>query len=194
MSFTSSVPAGRFGTLAPRWLRKNISFASCLATLVMAVATSLAAQQRTPTPPASDKNVTPEQVNEADIQLMRQDIRAQRKKIVAANMPLTETEATKFWPLYDRYIGETIKVNDARYALIKEYAQNYSSMTDAQADSFIKRWVALDGENVQLRLKYIPEFENVISQKKTALFFQIDRRLNMMIELQLASQVPLVNP
>ena len=194
MSFTSSVPAGRFGTLAQRWLRKNIPFTSCLTAFLLALATSLTAQQPKPTPAPSDKNVTPEQVNEANIQLMRQDIRAQRKKIVAANMPLTETEATKFWPLYDRYIGETIKVNDARYALIKEYAQNYSNMTDAQADSFIKRWVALDGENVQLRLKYIPEFENVISQKKTALFFQIERRLSLMIELQLASQVPLVNP
>jgi len=98
------------------------------------------------------------------------------------------------WPVYDRYIAETIKVNDVRYALIKEYAQNYQAATDEQADSFIKRWLALDQDNTQLRLKFIPEFEKVISHKKTALFFQIDRRLGMMIELQLASQVPLLNP
>jgi hypothetical protein len=144
--------------------------------------------------PGTQAEQTPEQVEEANIQLMRQDIRAERKKIVAANMPLTETEATKFWPVYDRYIGETIKVNDVRYALLKEYARNHDNMTDAQANSFIKRWVALDGDNTQLRLKYVPEFEKVISQKKTAMFFQIDRRLAMMIELQLASQVPLVKP
>jgi len=109
-------------------------------------------------------------------------------------MPLTETEATKFWPLYDRYVAETIKINDARFALIKEYAQNYSDMSDAQADDFIKRWIAFDGDSTQLRLKYIPEFEKVISHKKTALFFQMDRRLSMMVELQLASQVPVVKP
>ena len=161
----------------------------------MALATSLlAAQQPTPTPAPSDQNVTPEQVNDANIQLWRQDIRAQRKKIVAANMPLTETEATKFWPLYDRYFADTIKISDARFALIKEYAQSYSNMTDAQADDFIKRWIAFDEDSTQLRLKYIPEFEKVISHKKTALFFQIDRRLSMMVELQLASQVPLVKP
>jgi hypothetical protein len=185
--------ASRDRKLARPYARKNISFASSLTTLVLALATSLMAQP-TPTPGASDKNVTAEQVNEANIQLMRQDIRAERKKIVAANMPLTETEATKFWPLYDRYIGETTKINDARYALLKEYAQSYSNMTDEQADSLIKRWVALDGDTTQLRLKYIPQFENVISHKKTALFFQIDRRLSMMIDLQLASQVPLVKP
>jgi hypothetical protein len=114
--------------------------------------------------------------------------------VIAANMPLTDTEATKFWPLYDRYIAETVKVNDGRYALMKEYAQNYQSMTDAQADSFIKSWLAFDTDNAQLRLKYIPEFEKVVSHKKTAMFFQLDRRLGMMIELQLASQVPLVKP
>lgn len=56
--------------------------------------------------------VTEEQVNDANIQLMRQDVRSERKKIVAANLPLTGVEAAKFWLLYDRYIGETIKVND----------------------------------------------------------------------------------
>lgn len=54
--------------------------------------------------------------------------------------------------------------------------------------------MALDQDHTQLRLKFIPEFENVISRKKTALFFQIDRRVAMMIELQLASQVPVVAP
>jgi len=186
--------SGRFRKPSRQCVRKNITFAWCLTTFVVVVTASLTAQQPTTPPATSDKNVTAEQVNEANIQLMRQDIRAERKKIVAANMPLTETEATKFWPLYDRYIGETVKVNDARYALLKEYAQNYSNMTDARADSLIKRWLALDGEDTQLRLKYIPEFENVISHKKTALFFQLDRRLSMMIDLQLASQVPLVKP
>src|SRR5690348_13897747 len=138
--------------------------------------------------------MTSEQVNDANIQLMRQDVRSQRKEIVAVNLPLTETEATKFWPLYDRYIGETIKVNDVRFALIKEYAKTYETTTDQQAQDFIKRWLTLDQESTQLRLKFIPEFEKVISSKKTAMFFQIDRRIGMMIELQLASQVPLIKP
>lgn len=192
-----------FGRLSHRGVKKNFFFLFYLAVSLLALVPSLSTQQPTPaatdqaqqpTPAGNGKSVTSEQVNEANIQLMRQDIRAERKKIVAANLPLTETEATKFWPVYDRYIGETAKVNDVRYALIKEYAKNYSNMTDEQADNLLKRWVALDGDNNQLRLKYIPQFENVISHKKTALFFQIDRRISMMIELQLASQVPLVRP
>jgi hypothetical protein len=174
-------------------LKKNIVSRLCFATAVFAATTLLSAQQAAP-PPASGKNMTEEQVNDANIQLMRQDIRSERKKIVAANLPLTEAEAVKFWPVYDRYIAETIKVNDVRFALLKEYAKNYDATTEQQADSFIKRWLAFDQDNTQLRLKYVPEFEKVISHKKTAMFFQIDRRVSMLIELQLASQVPLVKP
>src|SRR5262249_53003458 len=151
-----------------------------------------AAQQPSQSAP-SDK-VTAEQVNDANIQLMRQDIRAQRKKIVAANLPLTETEATKFWVVYDQYIAETITINDGRYALIKDYAKNYENMTDDQSDTFIERWLGFDNEDTQLRLRYVPEFQKVISHRKTAMFFQIDRRIGMMLNLQLAGQVPLVKP
>jgi hypothetical protein len=161
----------------------------CLSVLMGAFAF---AQQSAPATPA--KQMTAEETDEANIQLMRQDIRSERKKIVAASLPLTESEATKFWPVYDRYIAETIKVNDVRFGLIKEYAANYKNMTDEQAGSFIRRWLTLDQENTQLRLKFIPEFEKVISPTKTAMFCQIDRRLAMLIELQLASQVPVVQP
>lgn len=174
-------------------MKKNIVLRLCFATAVFLAATALSAQQAAP-PPASGKTMTEEQANDANIQLMRQDVRSERKKIVAENLPLTETEAAKFWPVYDRYIAETTKVNDVRLDLLKEYAKNFDTTTEQQADSLIKRWLALDQDNAQLRLKFVPEFEKVISHKKTAMFFQIDRRISMLIDLQLASQVPLVKP
>jgi hypothetical protein len=138
--------------------------------------------------------VTADRAYDADVELMRQDLRAKRKQVIAANMPLTTAEATAFWPVYDRYIAETIKINDRRYALIKDYAKNYDTMTDDQAETFISGWVACDRDDTDLRLQYIPEFQKVISHKKTALSFQADRRVAMMISLQLAGQVPLVKP
>lgn len=174
-------------------MKRNRNGYLCLAATVLATATLLNGQQ-SGAPAASGPTLTAGKLSDSTIQLMREDMRAERKKIVAANMTLTETEATGFWPVYDRYIAETIKVNDVRYALIKEYSQNYSTMNEDQADSFIKRWLALDQDNTELRHKFIPEFEKVISPKKTATFFQVDRRVAMMIELQIASQVPLLNP
>jgi len=157
---------------------------------VLAISTTIAYAQQA----ASERKVSADQVADDTVQLMRQDIRSERKKIVAANLPLTEAEAVKFWPAYDRYVVEHSKIYDIRYALLKEYAQNYNTMTEEQANSFIKRWTATEEQMAQLRLKWMPEFEKVISPKKTAMFYQIDRRLGLMVELQLSSQIPLVKP
>ena len=133
-------------------------------------------------------------ITDQEIELLRQDIRTQRRQVVAANLPLTTDESAKFWPVYDLYIGETIKINDIRFALVKDYAANYSAMNDAKAADFIRKWIEADKSMIDLRLKYIPIVEKVLSMKKSAMFFQIDRRVQLMIDLQLASQVPLVNP
>lgn len=129
-----------------------------------------------------------------DVDLLRKDIRSQKKQIIAANLQLTDKEAEKFWPLYDQYTAELVKINDAKYSAIKDYAANYSTLTDAQATSLTRQIIGVDQSVGQLRLKYVPIFGNVISGKKTALFFQLDRRLVMLIDLQLASQIPMIEP
>ncbi|ABF40725.1 hypothetical protein Acid345_1724 [Candidatus Koribacter versatilis Ellin345] len=169
-------------------MKKKLAFSIVLLCLV-GVSSFASAQNSAPEPKAA----TAEQLTDDAIKMMRQDIKSAKKQIVASNMTLTDTEATKFWPVYDRYIGEVAKINDTRYALIKEYADKYATMTDADANSFINRWLKADTDMSNLRIKWIPEFEKVVSPKKTAMFFQIDRRTNMIVELKLASQVPLMN-
>ncbi len=135
----------------------------------------------------------PNAASDQDIQMLRENIQGQRKQITAANMPLTPDEATKFWPLYDQYRQEASKNGDERWTLIKDYATNYQTMTDAQAQDYIKREAANEQKVIALRMKYVPIFEKVISAKKTALFCQIDHRVDLMIQLQLASQIPMVD-
>ena len=135
----------------------------------------------------------PEPTIDQEIAMLRSDLRSNRKQVVAANMKLSDTEAEKFWPIYDQYVNELVKINDAKYSLIKEYLQA-TNLTDEQADSLAKRWVQVDASVAQLRLKYIPIVRSVLSAKGTAMFFQIDRRVQMMIDLQLASSIPLIQP
>ena len=132
-------------------------------------------------------------VRDQDIEMLRADLRSQRKEITAQNMVLTADEATKFWPIFDQYRKEAIKANDQRWALIKEYADNYSTMTDAQSQDYIKRSTAVDQDLLALRMKYVPILEKVISPKKTALWYQIDRRIDLLINLQLSTLVPMVD-
>jgi hypothetical protein len=131
-------------------------------------------------------------MRDQDIALLRKDIRSKRKQLIAANLTLTDAQATRFWPVYEQYINDLVKINNEKYAVIKDYADEWGTMTDAQAESLIKRSLAVDEQVAQLRIRYVPIFEKVIPATVTATFFQIDRRVQTMIDLQLASQLPLV--
>jgi len=132
--------------------------------------------------------------SDEEIQLLKKDIRAKRKQIIAANMTLTEAQAEKFWPIYDQYTAELSKISDTKISLIKEYVGTYSTLTDQDAEGYVHRWAAIDEATNQLRTKYFPIFHQVLSGKSTALFFQMDHRLALMIDLQLTSQMPILEP
>jgi hypothetical protein len=176
-------------------MRKAVVYlVAALATLLLCGTFTFgqAAQPAQQAAPAANSQ-QPTAASDKDIELLRQDLRDQRKQIVALNLPLTADEATKFWPVFDQYRKEAIKPNDERWAVLKEYAANYDTMTDAQAQSLMKRANTVDEQLLALRMKYVPLFEKVISPKKTALLYQIDRRVDLLINLQLSSIVPMVN-
>jgi hypothetical protein len=131
-------------------------------------------------------------VTDQDVKLLRQDIQSRKKQLIAANLTLTDSEATKFWPVYDQFGAEMNTLGDQKLALIKEYAQGFGSLTDAQAQSLLNRSLALDAAVAQLRIKYVPIVNKVLPGTKTATFFQMERRITNMIDLQVASQIPLV--
>jgi len=130
-------------------------------------------------------------ISRQQLTLLRRDIRSIKKQLIAANLTLTDSEATKFWQIYEQYSAETAKINDTRTAIIKEYAEDYGTLTNDQADNLIRRWLDTDIEQTKLRQRYVPNFRNVLPGKKAATFFQLDRRISTMIDLQITSQLPL---
>ena len=167
-------------------LKKSITAILVLAGAFLMQTASASAQQSQQRPAVTQPGT------DQDIQLLRADVRSEKKQIIAANMQLTDAEATKFWPIYDQYASALTRIGDDRLAIIKEYAQNYDIMTDAQAKGLITRWAATDEQALHLRMQYIPRFEEVLPGKKAALFFQLDRRMGLLIDLQLASMIPMV--
>ncbi len=133
-------------------------------------------------------------ITDDDIQMMRKDIRSQRKQIIAANMKLTDSEAEKFWPVYEQYVTELVSINGMKYALVKQYVETRGVLTDAEAETAVNQWVGVDQSVAELRKRYIPIFRKVLSPKNTALYYQIDRRVQLMIDLQLATSLPMVEP
>ena len=109
-------------------------------------------------------------------------------------MQLTDSEAAGFWPLYDQYTAEVRKVNDTRFGLVKQYAKVYKTMTADEADSMVKLLCDADQSIISLRMQYLPQFRQVLPGTKAALFMQLDRRLDSLFNVQIASQLPAIKP
>src|SRR5215203_2831261 len=155
----------------------------------MTVGTTAALAQAVP---VSNNAAGPMPLSEAEIGLLRRDLRSEKKKLIAMNVPMTDTEATRFWPVYDEYVGEMTKLHDGFYATIKDYSLNNATWTESQAASMLDKWVNFQVEEAKTRQKYLPMIGKAIPTKKAALFFQIDRRLYVLLDLQIASLLPLV--
>ena len=168
----------------------------------MVVATALAAgmaaaKTKTLGAPAQQQvtvqKVISPNVTDEDIALLRKDLRAMKMQVIGQNMSLSDEEGQKFWPVYNHYVKDLSEVNNQKYALLKQYAEMWSTMSDEDAMIYVRHWLEADGEAQALRLKYVPVVGQVLPGKKAATFFQLDRRLNMIIDLQLFSQVPLAH-
>lgn len=175
-----------------------IRITACLVALLLissfVLPLSASAQDATPhitTRPVADNSPS---ITDEDIQMLRKDIRSQRKQIIAANMNLSDSEAEKFWPVYEQYISDLVKLNGTKYELIKQYIQTRGALTETEAETAVSQWVTVDQSVAELRRKYIPLFRKVLSPKNTALFYQLDRRVQLMIDLQLASSIPMIEP
>ena len=126
------------------------------------------------------------------IELLRTDLRAKKKEIIILAMEFTDQEAEKFWPLYNSYELEVSKLGDAKLALIKDYAQNYEMMDDLKAKELSMKNFELEINAIKLKEKFFNQFEQILPAKKVARFFQIDNRFGLLVNLQIASELPLV--
>jgi hypothetical protein len=139
-----------------------------------------------------EKIITPT-VTDEDITLLRKDLRAMKMQVIGQNMSLSEEEGQKFWPIYNHYVKDLQDVNNQKYALLKQYAEMWATMSDQDAMIYVRHWLEVDTQVQELRLKYVPTVSQVLPGRKAATFFQLDRRLNMIIDLQLFGQIPLAH-
>jgi hypothetical protein len=126
------------------------------------------------------------------IALLRSDLRTKKTGIVSESLLLTEKESAAFWPVYKRYEGDLSKLYDARLQLIKDYADTYDKMTDAKAKEFGHRAFALEERRVRLRRDYFKHLEKVLPGRTLARFFMLERRIDLLVDLKIASEIPII--
>jgi len=125
------------------------------------------------------------------VDLLRGNVRQQKAEIMGAVMQLDVDEAAKFWPIYSQYNAELTKLNNLRLANIQDYAQNYDQLTDAKADALVQKGVEYRKQRAELLAKYYDRVKASLGAVQAARFVQIEEQLLLLIDLQIASALPL---
>jgi hypothetical protein len=126
------------------------------------------------------------------IELMRADLKTERRAIITQNMQFSEEESAAFWPIYKEYEFEFSKLGDQEVALIKDYADNFEKMTDEKAKDLMNRAFKINEDQIKLRKKYYNKLVKVMSPISAAKFVQLDNQISMLVDLQIASELPLI--
>ncbi|HET7106970.1 MAG TPA: hypothetical protein VFI38_09180 [Candidatus Acidoferrum sp.] len=141
---------------------------------------------------ASAEATTQKKNVEAYVELLRMDVRQQKAEIMGAVMVLSADDAAKFWPIYSEYDAELTKLNDQRVANIKEYARVYNQLTDEKANDLIQRSLAYQKQRAELLAKTYDRLKEAVGGITAARFVQVEHQLLLIIDLQIASSLPVV--
>ncbi|AQG81986.1 hypothetical protein [Spirosoma montaniterrae] len=132
------------------------------------------------------------QVNRDEVQLIRSIWGLEKKDIVSKYMKFNDSEAAKFWPIYEEYTAGRRKLGDDRVNIIGEYGRTYQNMTDAKADELANRVfsnnIALD----KLQKKYYGKFKKAVSPLRASQFLQLESYLDTAIKAELQKEIPLL--
>ena len=128
------------------------------------------------------------------IELARTLIATERKLLVMQEMQLTADEAEKFWPLYDEYEADLKKVRNANVKLITDYAAIYPNVTDKQARAMLEDWFRLQENLLRTKKKYVRRFARFLPYAKVARFYQLENKMDVVLQFKLASSIPLIGP
>ena len=156
--------------------------ASLAAALVLAVsAAGLRAEEPTPGP-----------AEEANLGVLLNAIRSNRKAFVAVNLGLDDEEATRFWPLYDRYQQELSAIGDRTARVVQDYIASFDDLSNEKALKLMEEYLAAEADRVQVRRTYLPEFAKILPWRTVARLYQIENKLDAVLRYDLAATIPVV--
>jgi hypothetical protein len=150
------------------------------------------AQAQTTAKPASTTTASAPTVDQV-LKTLREDLQSSRADIMAKNLTLNSEQAAKFWPVFNAYQKEQNVIMDAQLKGIQKYVESSETLDDATALSLMKAHMQRDAKMNALREKWLGEFQKVLPTKLAVRAMQIDRRLSLAAQMEVASQIPLAH-
>jgi len=129
----------------------------------------------------------------ANLDVLVDAIRSNRQALVAVNLKLTDEEAGKFWPIYDRYQKEINAIGDRLVGVIQDYTTNFRDLSDNKAMKLVDDYLAVEADRVKVKRAYVDEFAKALPGRKVARFYQIENKMDAVIRYDLAATIPVVD-
>ncbi|MFV1982847.1 MAG: hypothetical protein ACC657_04840 [Thiohalomonadales bacterium] len=142
---------------------------------------------------AAEKLVAAQKISVDDVYTMVKSLaESDRKALIEKNLGMNKEESQKFWPVYSAYRKDVNLVQQQQFELIKDFAKNYDNLTDKKAADLLDTHIQSKRKLLNLRKKYLGDFRKSVPAKKVAKFFQVENKLNAIVNVQLAEEIPLV--
>lgn len=126
------------------------------------------------------------------LELLRQDLRAARVAVITEYLPMSDAQAAEFWPIYREFELEGAKLYDEWLELLRDYGENYETMTDSKAKELFNDVLRNNKKRLSLKYEYYRKLDRKLPSKLVTRFFQIENQIEMLVNLQVASEVPLI--
>lgn len=173
-----------------QWILSAAVMAMTALSLVPNSFSQATSTQATSAPPATTE--TQDTNIDAYIALLRSNVSTAKTAVLTQTMQLTDAQNTKFWPLYREYDVKLQALNDEKIAGIKDYANSYDTMTDAKANQLATLVLNLEEQRNQLKKTYYDKMRKQLGGVMAARWLQVENQLLMVIDLQIASSLPIV--
>ncbi len=124
------------------------------------------------------------------IEVARSQMQADKASILTATMTFNDKDGAAFWPIYREYEHERSVLDDGRVSVIKEYTQKYPNLSDSEAKDMAERMFEYDSRLAALKKKYYKRFNKVLPALTVTKFFQLDRRIDLLVDMQVEASLP----
>jgi Spy/CpxP family protein refolding chaperone len=127
---------------------------------------------------------------DSTIAVVRANMQADRTTLITTGMNFNDKDGAAFWPIYQQYEYERSRVDDRRAAVIKQYTKKYSNLTNAEAKAMADQMLDCESRLAELKKKYYKKFNKVLPALTVTKFFQLDRRIDLMMDMQVEASLP----
>lgn len=165
----------------------------CVVVAALVVGDLMGQASQSPAPAQAQGPASSQELNiQAYIQLLRSDVRKSKSQIIGQVMQFDAGQAAAFWPIYRQFEADLTKIGDRTAGLIKKYSDNYNQMTNPVADELATELLAIEQQRNDLKKRYYQKFKQALDPITATRFLQVENQLERVVDLQIASQLPVI--